>query len=519
MMLLRTLRHQTDAPIYVVGNLGEHGRARMRAFGVTYIDERDVDLQGRFPEVNWDAKYRNVGWYRQMLLRLSVDRYVDADHVVVLDSEVFCFDNWDERRLYANGRLKSLGWVPTTTPEWDSRMYQGAALLISGLRGCEDAPAYAASPEYRRHISGVVLFSTANLRHLWGRLEQEADLPSLLDRLFNQEPEVAFSDHDTYGIAVDLGVFDDVDPAEPVEELLGWYDRHSDPAFEGVTHDAMWSMCQTYRDYRTPRRYLAYMERRASELQRRLPDVPYWNPGDRELLLPTPPGEGPTDYFGTYQKQLDHTFRGRYGTMRGALDLLAERRPGKATIVEIGTSRDENVGGGHSTFKFGEYLSRQGGVLHSVDISAEAIDFSRRATADYLPWIRHHVSDPTAFLARFDGQIDLLYLDGLDSTPGHEEVAAKKQLEEIQTALPKLSPEAVVLLDDAALPLEGKTRLSSAFLEERGFERVLDDYQRLFVRRPPSAGPAPVRGVRALLRRAAGAVQRRARAVLERRKS
>jgi predicted O-methyltransferase YrrM len=513
-MLLRTLRHQTEAPIHVVGNLADDGAARMRALGAEYIDERDVDLSGRFPPVEWQAKYRQVGWYRQMFLRLAVDRYLDARHVIVLDSEVFCFDNWDENRFYQDGRLKSVGWTPEQRKaEWDYRMYRGAAELLRGLSGCEGAMEYVESDGYRRHISGVVLFSTDNLRHLWQRLEKETDLPATLDRVVNHEPELAFSDHDFYGIAADLGVFDDVDPPALVSELMGWYDRHPDPAFEAVTGDPMWSMCQTYVEHGTAHAYQRYIEDTAARLDRRTPPVPYWNPGDRELLKDVDDESSPTAYFGRYEEQLDHTVRARYRTMRTALDLLTAAKPAEPTIVEIGTSRDANVGGGHSTFKFGEYLSRQGGVLHSVDISAEAIDFSIRASADYLPWIRHHVSDSTAFLTQFQGTIDLLYLDGLDSTPGRETVAAEKQLEEIQAALPLLAPEAVVLLDDAALPLEGKTRLSSVFLQEHGFERVLDEYQRLF-RRPPavprSALSSAVTSVRARLGSVVRAADRRA---------
>lgn len=542
LMLLRTLRHQTDAPIYVVGNLVASEAAWMRALGAIYLDEGDVDLSGRFPAIEWTSKYRAIGWYRQMFLRLAVDRYVDARHVVVLDSEVFCFDNWDERRFHQDGRLKSIGWVPANRkPEWDYRMYRGAAELLRGLPGCEGALDYVESGTYRRHISGLVLFSTDNLRHLWQRLEDETDLPAVLDRIFNHEPELAFSDHDFYGIAADLGVFDEVDPPALVEELLGWYDRHPDPAFDAAATDPMWSMCQTYVDHRGATAYQRYIDATAARLGRRTPEVPYWNAGDRALLEDVETTSSPTAYFGRYERQLDHTFRARYTTMRTALDLLAAARPEEPTIVEIGTSRDANVGGGHSTSKFGEYLSRQGGVLHSVDISAEAIDFSIRASADYLPWIRHHVSDSTRFLEQFEGTIDLLYLDGLDSTPGREEVAAEKQLEEIRAALPHLSAEAVVLLDDAALPLEGKTRLSSVFLQEHGFERVADDYQRLFRRVPGRTGaaaspakealrrvarvaraaarrtPPPVRSaVRATARRAPRIVRRVGRQVLDR---
>ena len=492
MMLLRTLRHQTERPIVVVGNLDGDGARRMRALGASYVDEDDVDLSGRFPEVEWTTKFRAVGWYKQMFLRLSVDRYIDARHVVILDSEVFVFDNWDESRLYSDGRLKSLHWVPANRkPDWDYKMYRGAAFPLQNLAGCEGAMEYASSDDYRRHISGVVLFSTANLAHLWKRLEAETDLPAVMDQLFNHEADLAFSDHDFYGIAVDLGVFDEVDPPAPVAELLGWYDRHPDPAFDGFADSAMWSMCQSYQDNRAPNDYLDYMESAARKLGRRLPEVPYWNPGDRPLLLDIDQSLRPTGYFERYRRQLDHTARARYVTMRRALNLVSKARRKRVTIVEVGTERDSNVGGGHSTFKFAEYVSREGGILHSVDISAEAIDFSIRATADYLPWIRHHVCDSTEFLAGFQGKIDLLYLDGLDSTPGNEEIAAEKQLEEIRTALPLLTKRAVVLLDDAALPLEGKTRLSSVFLKEHGFVMVEDRYQRLFRRVPPKPEQAP----------------------------
>jgi hypothetical protein len=95
--------------------------------------------------------------------------------------------------------------------------------------------------------------------------------------------------------------------------------------------------------------------------------------------------------------------------------------------------------------------------------------------------------DSTAFLAGYEGTIDLLYHDGFDSLPGQEEPAARKQLDEIVAALPHLALRAVVLLDDAALPDEGKTRYSSAFLADHGFELRHDAYQRLFVRSDVSA--------------------------------
>ncbi len=518
--LLRTLRHRTSAPILVVGNVADEDARRFRALGAEYLDERDVDLSGRWPDPAWTEKHRSVGWYRQMFLRLSIDRYMTADHVVILDSEVFVFDNWDESRLYEDGRLKSFGWTPAVRySDWDYSMYRGAAFILQGLQGCERAMEYAESDQFRRHISGVVLFSRANVAHLWRRLETETDLPAVMTRLFDDEPELALSDHDFYGIAADLGVFDEVDPPALADDLLGWYEGHTDVVFQRFRKHAMWSMNQQFRGANDVASYQAYIQHIASDLGRELPEIPYWNPDDRQLLMPEPTGSG-TAYFGKYQEQLDHTFRARYSTMSTALALLAEAKPEQATIVEVGTLRDSTPGGGHSTFKFAEYLARNGGgTVHSVDILPEAIDFSREAVADYLPWVSHYVADSTQFLTSFSGEIDMLYLDGLDSTPGQETVASEKQLAEILAAYDRLSPNAVILLDDAALEKEGKTRLSSQFLSAHGFDLILDEYQRLYVRRDHGVAPSTLRArlgrlltrtprLKAFLKRIADRVQR-----------
>ena len=175
--------------------------------------------------------------------------------------------------------------------------------------------------------------------------------------------------------------------------------------------------------------------------------------------------------------------------MSRALKLLFSAKPIAPTLVEIGTLRDPTIGGGHSTFKFGEYCSCVGGTLHSVDISAEAIRFSRRAVADFIPWVRHHVSDSTEFLSAFDGTIDLLYLDGFDATSGNERAASEKQLSEIVAALPHLAQRCLVLLDDADLPHRGKVRLSAPYLIESGFTPLASGYQLLFGRGFGAARP------------------------------
>lgn len=482
-MLLATLRQKTDNKIYTVGNLDKKEASLMEALGAIYIDENDIDMSGRLPKVGWETKYRQFGWYKQMFIRLSIDRFIDTEQVVILDSEVFVFDNWDEKHFYSGGRPKMFYWTPQQRkPEWDYRMYRGAAYLLSFLPECKGIMEYANSTEYKRHISGVVLFSTANVARLWERLEQKTDLKKNLDDLFNKREDLAFSDHDIYGLAVEHGLFDKIVPTKPVNELLGWYEVHDDPKFEKFKKHAMWSMCQAYTSYNTAREYQDFMNKTAKKLGRKLPQPTYWNKADRPLIdiaYDAKPGIG---YFKKYKKQLNHTFRSRFDTMYTALKLLAEHAE-SPVIVEVGTLRDSTKGGGHSTYKFGEFCARFNGRLHTVDILPEAIEFSQKATADFQPWISYHVEDSEKFLKNIPGKIDMLYLDGFDSTPGQELAASKKQLGEIKAALPHLSNHCVVLLDDADLPEGGKAKFSSEFLKKHGFDLEIDAYQQLYVRR------------------------------------
>ena len=287
-MLLCTLQQKTDNPIVVVGNLLPNERQLIESFGIRYIDEDDIDYKGRLPHVTWKEKYRGFGWYKQMFIRLCCDTFIATDFVVILDSEVFFFDNWDEKQLFDpdTNHPRMFYWIPKERkPEWDYRMYLGAAYLLSFLPECKGISDYANSDEYQRHISGVVLFSTKNVKALWERLEQETDLKQNIQGLFSNHPEFAFSDHDFYGLAAEYGLFDDIVPTVMYNNLLGWFDNHNDIEFHKFKSSAMWSMCQNYMAYATPERYYAYMKDIANQLKRKLPEIPhYWNEDDTELL-------------------------------------------------------------------------------------------------------------------------------------------------------------------------------------------------------------------------------------------
>lgn len=298
-MLLLTLKKRTKNPITVVGNLLPAEIKIIEKHGVKYIDEDSIDYKGRLPKVDWNEKYRKFGWYKQMFIRLSIDTFMKSDEVVILDSEVFALSNWNERKFYdpKTGRPRSFYWIPQERkPEWDYRMYRGAAYLLSFLPECRGIMDYANSDNYKRHISGVVLFSTENVAELWRKLERTTDLHDNIDALFNRENELAFSDHDFYGLAAEYGLFEKKVPVSMHSNLYGWYGTHDDARFNQFKQTAMWSMCQKYYEYITPEAYNQFMTRTAEELNKKLPDfnltdvhllnkVTYGTDGNQEKAL------------------------------------------------------------------------------------------------------------------------------------------------------------------------------------------------------------------------------------------
>lgn len=481
-MLIRTLKPMTDKRIVVVGNLKDVNMIDfITGYGVEYIDEDTLDMSGRLPEQPEKRKYREWGWYKQMFIRLCIDRFMEEEHIVVLDSEVFMFDNWDENRLFnENGQPRVLSWKPVNRKsDWDYMMYKGSAYLLQDFPGCEGIMQYADTDNFRRHIAGVVFWSTSNVKRLWEKMEEYGGLKRLHE-LFTDVP-LSFSDHVFYGLAAERGVFDDAIKPEIYDGLLGWYNSHGDPVFDALkTADPMWSMCQEYFKYEDIIQYWAFMVSMCETMDRKLPKLKYWTLEDESLLREKFISKDGIEYFKKYQKQLDYTEKKRFSSMYKALELIQDiERP---VIVETGILRDPTPGGGHSTYKFGEFAERRNGSVHSCDINQNAVTFARLATFQYKGYISYYCVDSVLFLENFEDKIDLLYLDSYDSGPGHEEAASQHQLNEIKAIFPKLKERCAVLLDDADLPEGGKTKYSSTYLEENGFTLAIEDYQKLYVR-------------------------------------
>lgn len=205
-----------------------------------------------------------------------------------------------------------------------------------------------------------------------------------------------------------------------------------------------------------------------------------------------PPSSDDILRFVSWQSDFTARYRDRLGdrfpTMKIALNLFLQHHG--TTIVETGTLRwTESLvhgwdGDGNATWVFGEVLETFGGHLWTCDVDPVATAESREGTRPFADCITHVTEDSVAFLEHFDRPIDLLYLDSLDCPRDGDATAAQAHnLRELQAALPTLRPDAVVLIDDNALPNGGKARASKRHLADCDWTCLYDARQTVWVRR------------------------------------
>jgi len=178
----------------------------------------------------------------------------------------------------------------------------------------------------------------------------------------------------------------------------------------------------------------------------------------------------------------------RFWSFKVALNILLQR--GGTNIVETGTIRmKDDWGGGMSTLLLGDFCKHYDKHLWTVDIDPNAIEVCKEITADFKDHITYVVSDSIAFLKGFDQKIDFLYLDSLDCPEYLEAnspdliVTQQHQLNELKAAWDKLTDNPVVLLDDNRWENGGKTKLTNAFLKEKGWLCLIDYQQSLWVKK------------------------------------
>ena len=161
--------------------------------------------------------------------------------------------------------------------------------------------------------------------------------------------------------------------------------------------------------------------------------------------------------------------------------LLISKERGLKIFVETGTARGKtrffffkryNWKDGMSTPIFAEFVSLNGGILHTCDISSENINNAKKFCKKFSKSIEFYTQDSLIFLEEFKKPIDVLYLDSLD---GHDPVlASNHQLKEMKIAINKLHNKSLILLDDKG----SKTNLSLSFLLFNKFKIIFEtDFQ------------------------------------------
>jgi len=179
----------------------------------------------------------------------------------------------------------------------------------------------------------------------------------------------------------------------------------------------------------------------------------------------------------------------RWATMKVALNLLRQMdRP--VNILETGCVRQElDLGGGMSTLLFGEFVSRYGGHITTIDNNPENMEVCKKVTKDFADQIDYIIGDSLEELEKLslrgDYKADLLYLDSMDC-PIDGSSAFHSQghlLKELKLAKPMLRYDSIVLLDDSGFENGGKVGLAVPVLLDWGWTCLMIHQQALFIRK------------------------------------
>ena len=210
-----------------------------------------------------------------------------------------------------------------------------------------------------------------------------------------------------------------------------------------------------------------------------------------------PFGQGPTLAQDVQLQQFVRDFcrcRGtsslaRHWDRQRSLDVLLQetgRRFASPRVVETGTIRSEEDFGGAGFFTYvaGTFVHRQGGKLHSVDLSPDNVEFARTWTAVFGDAVTIHRGDSAAFLKTFAEAIDVLYLDSLDTTePRH----ASHCQQELEAVLANLHDRSLICIDDTpwqAGAFIGKGATAVPWLLNHGWRILYAGYQVVLERGP-----------------------------------
>lgn len=157
-------------------------------------------------------------------------------------------------------------------------------------------------------------------------------------------------------------------------------------------------------------------------------------------------------------------------------------------IVETGTIRvEDDWSAGFSTYLFGLYCMRRGaGNVLSIDNSPEHCKFARNVTRVFDGRVEIVEGCGAERLSQIDRDIDVLYLDSLDTDNRQH---AEENFRELMSAYRKLGEASIILIDDTPWSggeFKGKGAKSVPWLLERGWRVAYAGYQVMLTRQNDS---------------------------------
>ena len=168
-------------------------------------------------------------------------------------------------------------------------------------------------------------------------------------------------------------------------------------------------------------------------------------------------------------------------------DALLKRK--KMTMVELGMTRNENLGDGHSTPLWAYIAIKTDSQLFSVDISIKSILVTKKLLQKYGLYNIEHVhlvqQDARSFLKEFSERpIDFLYLDAWSYEPEERGKTEKEALLSFMRAENFFQKDSLILIDDVLDPESylGKGKLVIPYAINHGYKCLHAGYQFLFIK-------------------------------------
>lgn len=215
-----------------------------------------------------------------------------------------------------------------------------------------------------------------------------------------------------------------------------------------------------------------------------------------------------------YNKYFGRVPKFRYHTLKYCFDYFFEKQ--FKTIAELGTSRSfvdgKFPGCNEDEIKYWEpnnpskwdwsagcFTRVVAEIIQNIDINFFTVDldprhiFRSKVMTEEFSNVEYYSMSSEEFLQRGDGQLDFVYMDTGDMTP--IENTAQLHLRESKLIVERniVSDGGILLIDDVRSPVPkivsneksdyGKAKYSIPYLQENGFEMVMDEYQVVMIKR------------------------------------